>query len=75
MLPCMLIMLSLVGSTNFLLLVHENWTVSKQLVFWWGLFLAFCVKVPMVPLHLWLPEAHVERSTAGSVLLAGVLLK
>ena len=75
MLPCMLMMLSLVGSTNFLLLVHENWDVSKQLVFWWGLFLAFQVKVPMVPMHLWLPEAHVEQSTAGSVLLAGVLLK
>lgn len=75
MLPCMLMMFSLVGSTSFLLLVHENWALSKQLVFWWGLFLAFQVKVPMVPLHLWLPEAHVEQSTAGSVLLAGVLLK
>lgn len=75
MLPCMLMMLSLVGSTSFLLLVHENWNLSKQLVFWWGLFLAFQVKVPMVPLHLWLPEAHVEQSTQGSVLLAGVLLK
>jgi NADH:ubiquinone oxidoreductase subunit 4 (subunit M) len=41
MLPCMLMMLSLVGSTSFLLLVHENWNLSKQLVFWWGLFLAF----------------------------------
>ena len=38
-------------------------------------FLAFAVKVPLMPLHLWQPEAHVERSTAGSVLLAGVLLK
>lgn len=33
------------------------------------------MKVPLMPLHLWLPEAHVERSTRGSVLLAGVLLK
>lgn len=75
MLPCMLMMYSLVGSTHFLLLAHVNWDLRKQLVFWWGLFLAFQVKVPMVPMHLWLPEAHVEQSTAGSVLLAGVLLK
>jgi len=38
-------------------------------------FLAFAGKVPMVPVHLWLPEAHVEAPTAGSVILAGVLLK
>jgi len=38
-------------------------------------FLAFAVKVPMFPFHLWLPEAHVEAPTAGSVILAGILLK
>nr|AWV56997.1 NADH dehydrogenase subunit 4 [Pseudopediastrum sp. CL0201VA] len=75
MLPCMLLMWSQAGSTSFMLLVHESWEPSRQLVLWWGLFLAFAVKVPMIPVHLWLPEAHVELSTAGSVLLAGVLLK
>ena len=40
-----------------------------------GFFIAFAVKVPMFPLHTWLPDAHVEAPTAGSVLLAGVLLK
>ncbi len=40
-----------------------------------GFFLAFAVKVPLVPFHTWLPDAHVEAPTAGSVLLAGVLLK
>lgn len=40
-----------------------------------GFFFAFAVKVPMFPLHTWLPDAHVEAPTAGSVLLAGVLLK
>lgn len=44
------------------------------LVFW-GLFLGFAVKVPMFPFHTWLPDAHVEAPTAGSVILAGVLLK
>jgi len=44
------------------------------LVFW-GLFIGFAVKVPMWPFHTWLPDAHVEAPTAGSVILAGVLLK
>lgn len=75
MLPCVLLMYSQAGSTSYLLLLTEEWAPSRQYVLWWGLFLAFAVKVPMIPLHLWLPEAHVEASTAGSVLLAGVLLK
>jgi len=41
----------------------------------WGFFLGFAVKVPMFPLHTWLPDAHTEAPTAGSVILAGVLLK
>lgn len=75
MLPCVLLMLSQAGSTHYLVLATEYWSPVRQYVLWWGLFLAFAVKVPMIPLHLWLPEAHVEASTAGSVLLAGVLLK
>src|SRR5205085_9039320 len=51
--------------------------ISPRAEFW--LFLAFafafCIKVPLWPLHTWLPDAHVEAPTAGSVLLAGVLLK
>jgi NADH-quinone oxidoreductase subunit M len=48
-----------------------------QLQFWafLGFFLAFAIKVPLVPFHTWLPDAHVEAPTAGSVVLAGVLLK
>jgi len=45
-----------------------------SLVFW-GLFLGFAIKVPLFPFHTWLPDAHVEAPTAGSVILAGVLLK
>jgi len=41
----------------------------------WGFFLGFAVKVPMWPLHTWLPDAHTEAPTAGSVILAGILLK
>ena len=40
-----------------------------------SVFASFAVKVPMVPFHIWLPEAHVEAPTAGSVILAGILLK
>lgn len=74
-LPCVLIMFLQTGSTSRELLVAQNWTPEVQRVRFWGLFLAFAVKVPRMPVHLWLPEAHVEASTAGSVLLAGVLLK
>jgi len=42
---------------------------------WLAFFASFAVKVPIVPVHIWLPEAHVEAPTAGSVILAGILLK
>ena len=48
--------------------------VLQQWLFW-GLFFAFAIKVPMFPFHTWLPDAHTEAPTAGSVILAGVLLK
>jgi len=46
-----------------------------QRVLWLACFASFAVKVPMLPVHIWLPEAHVEAPTAGSVILAGILLK
>src|SRR5499433_2414613 len=50
---------------------------SESLKAWlfWGFFFAFAIKVPMFPFHTWLPDAHTEAPTAGSVILAGVLLK
>src|SRR5262249_21685816 len=50
---------------------------SPRLQWWlfWGFFFAFAIKVPMFPFHTWLPDAHTEAPTAGSVILAGVLLK
>lgn len=50
-------------------------TLDRQMLLGWGLFIVFAVKIPLMPFHLWLPEAHVAAPTAGSVLLAGVLLK
>src|ERR1700741_5317541 len=48
---------------------------SLQNWLFWGFFFAFAIKVPMFPFHTWLPDAHTEAPTAGSVILAGVLLK
>ncbi|MEW5297882.1 MAG: hypothetical protein WDW36_001061 [Sanguina aurantia] len=45
---------------------------QRQMVLGWGLLIVFAVKIPLMPVHLWLPEAHVSAPTAGSVLLAGV---
>jgi len=64
------------GTTSvFLLQLVNSFDFIEQKFLWMTFFLAFAVKVPMVPFHLWLPEAHVEAPTAGSVILAGVLLK
>jgi len=52
-------------------------TIPLEIQRWlfWAFALSFCIKVPLFPLHTWLPDAHVEAPTAGSVILAGVLLK
>src|SRR5437667_11691225 len=48
---------------------------STEMLLFGAFFVAFAIKVPLFPLHTWLPDAHVEAPTAGSVILAGVLLK
>ncbi len=50
-------------------------SLREQIWLFWGFALAFLIKVPLFPFHTWLPDAHVEAPTAGSVILAGVLLK
>jgi NADH-quinone oxidoreductase subunit M len=57
------------------ILRYATLPVSAQFWLFGAFFLAFAIKVPMVPFHTWLPDAHVEAPTAGSVILAGVLLK
>jgi proton-translocating NADH-quinone oxidoreductase chain M len=63
------------GTTDYEILLTFTFSSFEQQLLWFTFFLSFAAKVPMVPLHLWLPEAHVEAPTAGSVILAGVLLK
>jgi NADH-quinone oxidoreductase subunit M len=60
---------------DILALSHVSYPVQLQMWLFIALFAAFAVKVPMFPFHTWLPDAHVEAPTAGSVLLASVLLK
>jgi len=63
------------GTTDLEVLLTTNFSEKRQLLLWLAFFCSFAVKVPMIPVHIWLPEAHVEAPTAGSVILAGVLLK
>ena len=66
----------LVGGTSEIpLLMEFDFDIGLQRWLWLALFASFAVKVPMWPVHTWLPDAHVEAPTAGSVILAGVLLK
>ncbi len=68
---------SATGTPSFNLLDLQNLTLSWQLEKWFFLAfaVAFLIKVPLFPFHTWLPDAHVEAPTAGSVILAGVMLK
>ena len=72
-----IIMLYHVGGKTFdiLELTKVNYPVGLQLWLFSAFFAAFAVKMPMFPIHTWLPDAHTEAPTAGSVILAGILLK
>src|SRR5712691_9763016 len=63
------------GSTDIEVALTFNFPPDLQKWLWLAFFASFAVKVPMWPVHTWLPDAHVEAPTAGSVILAGVLLK
>ena len=56
-------------------MMWQNYSLSSQIYLFLAFFLAFAIKVPMFPFHTWLPAAHVEAPTAGSVILASILLK
>jgi NADH-quinone oxidoreductase subunit M len=75
MLLAILVMYFVAGTTDLPTLMQTSFPRSMQIWLWLALFASFAVKVPMWPVHTWLPDAHVEAPTAGSVILAGVLLK
>lgn len=65
----------LTSTTNIMEMKGYIYPRNIENFFWISLFIAFAIKIPMFPFHIWLPKAHVEAPTAGSVLLAGILLK
>ena len=63
------------GTTDIRVLLEHEFPAGMQTWLWLAFFASFAVKMPMWPVHTWLPDAHVEAPTAGSVILAGILLK
>jgi NADH-quinone oxidoreductase subunit M len=63
------------GTTDIPTLLDHSFPAGMQFWLWFAFFASFAVKMPMWPVHTWLPDAHVEAPTAGSVILAAILLK
>ena len=75
MLAAMLYMSATAGTTSIPELTEYAFDPLTQQLLWLAFFASFAVKMPMWPVHTWLPDAHVQAPTAGSVILAGILLK
>jgi NADH-quinone oxidoreductase subunit M len=75
MLLAILAMYNMSGTTDIVTLLHYHFPPAMQFWLWLAFFASFAVKMPMWPVHTWLPDAHVEAPTAGSVILAAILLK
>ena len=75
MLVAMLAMSRIAGTTDIASLQEFTFTPSTQFWLFLAFFASFAIKIPMWPFHTWLPDAHVEAPTAGSMILAGILLK
>jgi len=75
MLAAILWMIGTSGTSSIPELMAYHFTPEAQIWLWLAFFASFAVKMPMWPVHTWLPDAHVEAPTAGSVILAGILLK
>ena len=75
MLLAIMAMYGVAGTTDITVLLKTKFDPAMQTWLWLAFFASFAVKMPMWPVHTWLPDAHVEAPTAGSVILAGILLK
>ena len=75
MLIAIMWMASFAHTTDITVLLKTQFPADAQKYLWLAFFASFAVKMPMWPVHTWLPDAHVEAPTAGSVILAGILLK
>ena len=70
-----IVMASIANTTSIVKLDNYYFDTFLQKWLWIGMFLSFAIKVPVWPFHTWLPDAHVEAQTVGSIILAGILLK
>lgn len=75
MLLCILTLYSYIGSTDFNVISLYDISLDYQKILWLGFFIAFAVKTPLVPFHIWLPKAHSDSVLSGSVILAATILK
>jgi NADH-quinone oxidoreductase subunit M len=75
MLGAMFYIAAIAGTTSIPELMKYKFDPNTQILLWIAFTASFAVKMPMWPVHTWLPDAHVEAPTAGSVILAGILLK
>lgn len=75
MLFALFLLYSHFGLLDSRLLYLYNISIERQIIFWIAFFISVAIKIPMFPVHIWLPEAHVEAPTVGSIVLAGILLK
>lgn len=63
------------GTLNYMDFTNIFLSIDEEIILWLSFFFPFAVKIPMFPFHIWLPEAHVEAPTIGSIILASLLLK
>lgn len=75
MLVGILYIYSTLGTLSLESILAHQFSKTEEVFLWFAFFFSFASKIPMFPFHIWLPEAHVEAPTVGSVLLAGILLK
>lgn len=75
MLLSIIVMSSIMGTTDFDALSKANFSYTTQLFLFYGIFIAFAVKTPVIFLNTWLLKAHVESPLSGSIILAGIVLK
>jgi len=75
MLLSIITILSLIGTTDFDVLFKTNFEYRTQLFLFYGIFIAFAVKTPVIYLNNWLLKAHVESPLSGSIILAAIVLK
>lgn len=75
MLVALIVIANITGTTDMTAWAQASIPANIQTFLWLAFFASFAVKMPMWPVHTWLPDAHVEAPTAGSVILAGILLK